>query len=79
MATPRFTKAQAILDLQARADKRQAEAQFDLKDGTSQLLPKGADEKLKALIQRAVAYGYMSAYVDAARDIEGGYIGVATK
>lgn len=75
----RFTKAAAIEQIQARADGHQKAGNFDLNNGTSQLLPKGADAKMEALINRAVSYGYMRALEGAAKDIESGHLGVSVK
>lgn len=46
----RFTKSAAIAELQALADASQVDGQFDINNGTSQLLPKGADAVAVALI-----------------------------
>lgn len=73
----RFTKSSAIAGLQASANAIQAREKFDLNNGTAQLLPKGSDARLEALLDRAVEYGRMRAYEDAARDIESGHLGVA--
>lgn len=73
----RFTKSEAIAQLWARSDAKQAHGALDRSNGTSQLYPRGADEAFVAAIQRAVAYGEMRAYEAAATDIESGYLGVA--
>ena len=73
----RFSKAQLIADLYARADAKMSAHNIDHKNGTSQLWPKGADEATKKAIDRAVAYGAMLALLDAAGDVEGGCLGVA--
>ncbi|UUZ66381.1 hypothetical protein LP417_35870 (plasmid) [Polaromonas sp. P1-6] len=75
----RFTKAAAIEQIQSRADARQTSDKFDLNNGTSQLWPRGADEKTKALIDRAVSYGYLMAMRSVAQDIESGHLGVTGK
>lgn len=75
----RFNKASVIADIQARADAQQAVHKFDLNDGTSQLLPRGADESMKKLMQRAVAYGALRALEAVASDIESGHLGVGPK
>jgi len=41
---------QAIADIQARADAQQTVHKFDLKDGESQLWPRGADAATKAML-----------------------------
>lgn len=75
----RFTKAKAIDEIQARADARQNSDKFDLNNGTSQLWPRSADEKTKALIDRAVSYGYLMALRSISQDIESGHLGVFAK
>jgi hypothetical protein len=75
----RFTKAAAIEQLESRANARQNTDKFDLGNGTSQLWPRGADEKTKAMIDRAVSYGYLMALRSVAQDIESGHLGVSTK
>ncbi len=75
----RFTKAAAIADIRARADAQQEAHAFNLEHGTAQLWPRGADEKLKALIERAVAYGKVRALEGVAHDIESGHLGIAGK
>lgn len=75
----RFTKAAAIADIRARADAQQEVHAFNLSHGTAQLWPRGADEKFKALIERAVAYGKLTALEGVAQDIESGHLGVAGK
>ncbi len=75
----RFTKATAITEIRARADAHQEEHAFNLDNGTAQLWPRGADEKMKALINRAVAYGQFRALESVANDMECGHLGVAGK
>lgn len=75
----RFTKAAAVEQLQARAAARLNADKFDLSNGTAQLWPRGADEKTKALIDRAVSYGYLMSLRSVAQDIESGHLGVSTK
>lgn len=75
----RFTKAAAIADIRARADAQQEAHAFNLEHGTAQFWPRGADEKLKALIERAVAYGKVRALEGVAQDIESGHLGIAGK
>jgi hypothetical protein len=77
--TTRFTKAAAIEQIQARADARQRAEKFDPNNGTSQLWPRGADEKTKAMIDRAVSYGYLMALRSVSQDIDSGQIGVSGK
>lgn len=64
----RFTKAQAIADIQARADSQQAAHKFDLNNGTTQLVPRGADAATEEAIRRAVAYGALRALESVATD-----------
>ncbi len=75
----RFTKAVAIADIQERVNARQVAHKFDLNNGTSQLWPRGADDRMKALIERAAAYGALRALEGVAQDIESGHLGVAAK
>ena len=75
----RFTKAAAIADIRARAEAQKEAHAFNLNHGTAQLWPRGADEKIKALIERAVAYGKVRALEGVAEDIESGHLGVAEK
>lgn len=75
----RFTKAAAVADIRVRAEAQQEAHAFDLNHGTAQLWPRGADEKIKALIERAVAYGKVRALEGVAQDIETGHLGVARK
>jgi hypothetical protein len=75
----RFTKAAAVEQLQALAAARQDTDKFDLGNGTAQLWPRGADERTKALIDRAVSYGYFMSLRSVAQDIESGHLGVSTK
>lgn len=75
----RFTKAAALEQIQARAAMRQEADKFDLHNGTAQLWPRGADEKTKALIDRAVSYGYLMALISVSQDIESGHLGLAKK
>lgn len=75
----RFTKSVAIEQLEARANARQLADKFDLNNGTSQLWPRGADEKTKTLINRAVSYGYLMALRSVSQDIESGHLGVVSK
>lgn len=74
----RFTKSAAISELHAWADAIEAKCKFDVNNGTSQLLPKGADEHMQALINRAVEYGGMRAFQRAASEIESGHLGVSS-
>lgn len=73
----RFTKAAAVAELQGWADDIEAKCKFDVNNGTAQLLPRGASESMKALIDRAVEYGRMRAFQRAASDIESGHLGVS--
>jgi hypothetical protein len=75
----RFTKSAAIAEIQASADAIQAKEKFDRNNGTSQLLPKGADTRMQIIINRAVAYGRMRACEQIANDIESGHLGVTGK
>ena len=75
----RFTKAAAIEQLESRANARQNTDKFNLGNGTSQLWPRVADEKTKAMIDRAVSYGCLMALRSVAQDIESGHLGVSTK
>ena len=75
----RFTKSAAIEQIRARADGHQKARSFDLNNGTSQLWPREADSKMKGLIDRAVAYGYMQALAGVANDMESGHLGVSVK
>lgn len=68
----RFSKAAAIEHIRDRAEIIQNGCRFDLRDGIAQLFPKGADDKAKALIHRAVAYGEMKALEAVAEDFESG-------
>lgn len=75
----RFTKAAAIAEIRARAEGHQEVHAFNLDNGTAQLCPRGADQKMKALIERAVAYGKLRALESVADDLESGHLGVAEK
>lgn len=75
----RFTKSAAIADLQAMADSYQAKGGFDLGKGTSQLKPIGADERMRALIERSVLYGQMRALEAVVEAIAEGRLGVSVK
>lgn len=73
----RFSKANAVQEIQARADQRQQADKFDLNNGTSQLWPRSADAKTKEMIDRAVSYGYLMALRSVAQDMESGQLGVS--
>lgn len=73
----RFSKTQLIADLNQRGDAYLCAGEFDRKNGTSQLWPRGANEGTKALIERAIRYGTMTALLNIAEDVETGFIGVA--
>ncbi len=73
----RFTKAAAIEQITERAKGHMTANGFDLNNGTSQLWPRGADERTKALIDMAVSYGTMRALMGVAEDIESGHLGVS--
>lgn len=71
----RFTKSAAIDEIRARAGRVEREQGFDRSTGTAQLWPRGADERAKALIDRAVEYGKWRALERVAEDIEEGHLG----
>lgn len=73
----RFTKTAAVEQLRAQAAARQKAEKFDLHNGTAQMWPRGADDVTKALINRAMSYGYMLALRTVAQEIESGQLGVA--
>jgi len=75
----RFTKGAAIKEIRARAEAHQEVHAFNLDHGSAQLWPRGADEKMKALIERAVAYGKFRALESVANDLECGDLGVDRK
>lgn len=75
----RFTKATAIKEIRARAEAQQEVHAFNLDHGSAQLWPRGADDKTKALIERAVAYGKFRAFESVANDMECGDLGVDRK
>ncbi|QPS78364.1 MULTISPECIES: hypothetical protein [Delftia] len=71
----RVTKFAVIDDIRARAIRLEEEQGFDRRTGTAQLLPPGADETTKALIDRAVKYGRWRALERVAEDIDEGQLG----
>ena len=73
----RFSKAQLIADLNTRGEAYLSTGEFDRRNGTSQLWPKGVNENTKALIERAIRYGTMLALLNVAEDVASGFIGVA--
>lgn len=75
----RFNKAAAIEQITERAKGHLKAHGLDLNNGTSQLWPVDADERTKALINKAMSYGAMRALLGVAQDIESGHLGVAVK
>lgn len=71
----RFSKGRLIEQLREMADKQQRVSGFDHNNGTAQLRPERCDEKLDALIDRAVAYGRWRQMQDMAKDLESGHAG----
>ena len=72
----KFTKGAAIDDITNRAKQLQEFHRIDPTHGSSQLWPRGCDERTKEIISRAIGYGAMTALNGVATDIAGGYIGV---
>lgn len=75
----RFSKTVAADQIRERANGHGAAYQFNPRDGTSQLWPRGCDQTTKDLIAKAAAYGAMVALHGVAQDLNSGHIGMAEK
>jgi hypothetical protein len=86
MKKPRFSKASMLSYLMRTQNRIQAQHQFDLSNGTAQLMPSSAQgvpphvmmtispKTLESLIKRAVAFGELNATRDTISDIAGDYV-----
>ncbi len=71
----RFSRSNLIAEIERDGSRVQAEHGFDHGNGTAQLLPRGADEATKALVDRAVAYGRWRCLQGLAEHLESGHAG----